>query len=115
MRWFVGTWLLPVVPFHIINVLGIWDCFSSQAAVNFVRRQVAQGKQLSSICEIICDHCLAPNTVDGAGAPGCDNMTIMIIAILHGRTKEDWYKWVKERVNPPSDGKDKNGDEGQEN
>lgn len=25
-------------------------------------------------------------------------MTILIVAITHGRTKEEWYKWVTERV-----------------
>lgn len=25
-------------------------------------------------------------------------MTVMIVAITHGRTKEEWYKWVTERV-----------------
>lgn len=43
------------------------------------------------------DHCLAPDTTSGAGI-GCDNMTILIVAITHGRTKEEWYQWVKERI-----------------
>ena len=47
---------------------------------------------------MICDHCLAPDTLSGAGI-GCDNMTILIVAILNGRTKEEWYTWVKQRVN----------------
>lgn len=46
---------------------------------------------------MMCDHCLAPDTTSGAGI-GCDNMTVMIVAITHGRTKEEWYKWVTERV-----------------
>ena len=43
------------------------------------------------------DHCLAPDTSSGAGI-GCDNMTVLIVAILHGRTKEEWYAWVTDRV-----------------
>jgi len=43
------------------------------------------------------DHCLAPDTTSGAGI-GCDNMTILIVAITHGRTKEEWYQWLKVRV-----------------
>ena len=46
---------------------------------------------------MICDHCLAPDTSGGAGI-GCDNMTILIVAILNGRTKKQWYAWVKKRV-----------------
>ena len=77
---------------------GIWDCLSSQQVVDIVRRQIAEGKELSEICEMICDHCLAPDTLSGAGI-GCDNMTILIVAILNGRTKEEWSAWVTQRVN----------------
>ena len=76
---------------------GIWDCLSSQQVVDIVRSQAAEGKDLAEICEMICDHCLAPDTTSGAGI-GCDNMTVLIVAITHGRTKEEWYEWVKERV-----------------
>jgi protein phosphatase 2C family protein 2/3 len=70
---------------------------SSQQVVDFVRYQVSQGKELTEIGEMMFDHCLAPDTTSGAGI-GCDNMTILIVAITHGRTKEEWYQWVKERV-----------------
>lgn len=46
---------------------------------------------------MIFEHCLAPDTTSGAGI-GCDNMTIMIVAITHGRTKEEWYQWITDRV-----------------
>jgi protein phosphatase PTC2/3 len=65
--------------------------------VDIIRLLVAQGKDLSEICETICEHCLAPDTGSGAGI-GCDNMTILIVAILHGRTKEEWYDWIGSRV-----------------
>jgi len=45
---------------------------------------------------MILDHCLAPDTQ--AGHMGCDNMTLLVVGITHGRTKEAWYKWIKERV-----------------
>ncbi|PPR01739.1 hypothetical protein CVT24_001559 [Panaeolus cyanescens] len=83
--------------FMVIACDGIWDCLSSQQVVDFVRYQVAEGKELSEIGEMMCDHCLAPDTTSGAGI-GCDNMTVLIVAITHGRTKEEWYEWVKERV-----------------
>jgi protein phosphatase 2C family protein 2/3 len=76
---------------------GIWDCLSSQNAVDFIRRKVYEGKELSEIGEMMFDHCLAPDTSSGAGI-GCDNMTLVIVAILHGRTKEEWYDWVRNRV-----------------
>ncbi|THH27991.1 hypothetical protein EUX98_g6194 [Antrodiella citrinella] len=79
------------------RISGIWDCLSSQQCIDVVRRLVAQGKTLPEICEIVCDLCLAPDTNSGAGI-GCDNMTILIVALLHGRTEAEWYQWVKSRV-----------------
>ncbi len=76
---------------------GIWDCLSSQHVVDFVRREVAQGKPLGQICETIMEHCLAPDT-HGAQGIGCDNMTILIVAILDGKTEEEWYTMIKDRV-----------------
>ena len=78
-------------------IAGIWDCLSSQDVVNFVRYQVSEGKELTEIGEMMCDHCLAPDTTSGAGI-GCDNMTVLIVAITHGRSKEEWYTWIADRV-----------------
>jgi protein phosphatase 2C family protein 2/3 len=83
--------------FLVLACDGIWDCLSSQQAVDFIRYQISEGKELTEICEMMFDHCLAPDTTSGAGI-GCDNMTILIVAITHGRTKEEWYQWVTERV-----------------
>jgi len=65
--------------------------------VDVIRLLISEGKSLSEVCEIICDHCLAPDTSSGAGI-GCDNMTILIVALLHGRTEEEWVAWVTDRV-----------------
>ena len=70
---------------------------NSQHVVDFVRREVAQEKPLGQICEIIMEHCLAPDT-HGAQGIGCDNMTILIVAILNGKTEEEWYAMIKDRV-----------------
>ena len=89
-----------VLVFFVLSLLGpagIWDCLSSQQVVDFVRLKVSEGKELSEICEMMCDHCLAPDTSSGAGI-GCDNMTVLIVAILGGRTEEEWYSWVTDRV-----------------
>jgi protein phosphatase PTC2/3 len=58
---------------------------------------ISEGKDLSEIAEIICELCLAPDTESGGGI-GCDNMTILIVAFLHGRTKDQWRTWVTDRV-----------------
>lgn len=83
--------------FLVIACDGIWDCLSSQQVVDVIRLLVSQGKTLPEICEEICELCLAPDT-DGRGGIGCDNMTILIIATLHGRTIDEWYSWVTDRT-----------------
>lgn len=82
---------------YSLSLKGIWDCLSSQQVVDFVRLRVSEGKGLVEIGEMICEHCLAPDTSSAAGI-GCDNMTILIVAILNGRTKEEWYTWMTDRV-----------------
>lgn len=62
-----------------------------------MRYQICEGKELTEIGEMMCDHCLAPDTTSGAGI-GCDNMTVLIVAITHGLSKEGWYEWIKDRV-----------------
>ncbi|KAI0252000.1 phosphatase 2C-like domain-containing protein [Lactifluus subvellereus] len=83
--------------FFVLACDGIWDCLNSQQVVDFVRREVAQGTPMGQICENIMEHCLAPDT-HGAQGIGCDNMTILVIAILNGKSEEEWYAMVKDRV-----------------
>lgn len=83
--------------FLVIACDGIWDCLSSQQVVDFIRLKISEGQELPEIGEMICDHCLAPDTSAGAGI-GCDNMTVLIVAILGGRTKKEWYSWITDRV-----------------
>jgi protein phosphatase PTC2/3 len=76
--------------------VGIWDCQSSQAVVEFVRRGIAAKQDLEKICENMMDNCLASNSE--TGGVGCDNMTMVIIAFLNGKTKEEWYDEIAKRV-----------------
>lgn len=76
---------------------GIWDCLTSQQCVDVVRLLISQGKDLPEIAEIVCELCLAPDTESGAGI-GCDNMTMLVVALLNGKTKEEWSAWVTDRV-----------------
>lgn len=89
--------ITPEDEFVIIACDGIWDCLTSQQCVDAVRLLISQGKDLSEIAEIICELCLAPDTESGAGI-GCDNMTMLVVALLNGKTKEQWRTWVTERV-----------------
>ena len=42
------------------------------------------------------DNCLSSNCE--TGGVGCDNMTMFVIALLHGKSKEEWYKEIADRV-----------------
>ncbi|KAL6309292.1 phosphatase 2C-like domain-containing protein [Sparassis latifolia] len=81
--------------FLILACDGVWDCLKSQQVIDLVRLFVSQGKKLSKVCEDICQHCLAPNPLMGHGD---DNMTLMVVALLHGRTPQQWYEWVTKRT-----------------
>ncbi|KAF2100387.1 type 2C protein phosphatase [Rhizodiscina lignyota] len=82
--------------FLVVACDGIWDCQSSQAVVEFVRRGIAAKQELHSICENLMDNCLASNS--DTGGVGCDNMTVIIIGLLKGKTKDEWYKEIADRV-----------------
>lgn len=86
----------PDDEFLILACDGIWDCMESQEVVEFVRRGIAEKQDLTFICENIMEHCLAPAS-DLSGI-GCDNMTMMIVGILNGKTKDEWYDMIATRV-----------------
>ena len=65
--------------------------------MDVVRLLISEGKELSEIAEIVCELCLAPDTESGAGI-GCDNMTMLVVALLNGKTKDEWRAWVTDRV-----------------
>lgn len=100
----MSLWLLPVMvctlqrswPDHADVLAGIWDCQSSQAVIEFVRRGIAAKQSLAKICENMMDNCLASNSE--TGGVGCDNMTMSIVALLHGKTLDEWYAQIVERV-----------------
>ncbi|KAI9754721.1 MAG: Methyltransferase-like protein 21D [Chaenotheca gracillima] len=82
--------------FLVIACDGIWDCQSSQAVIEFVRRGIAAKQELYRICENMMDNCLSSNSE--TGGVGCDNMTMTIIGFLRGKTPEEWYDTVAKRV-----------------
>ncbi|KAG6415749.1 hypothetical protein SASPL_123164 [Salvia splendens] len=61
--------------FLIVACDGIWDCMSSEQAVDYVKQQLNSEKKLSVVCERVFDRCLAPSS----GLEGCDNMTMIVV------------------------------------
>ncbi|GAA5850421.1 hypothetical protein JCM9279_001410 [Rhodotorula babjevae] len=86
----------PEDEFVVIACDGIWDVLTSQQVIDYVRLSISQDKPLTAICEDLMDRCLAPDS--DWGGVGCDNMTMMVVALLGDRTKDEWYQWVKQRV-----------------
>ncbi|KAI8332400.1 phosphatase 2C-like domain-containing protein [Chlamydoabsidia padenii] len=82
--------------FIVLACDGIWDCMTNQEVVDYIRARIAQHEPLELVCESIMDHCLAPDSE--VGGVGCDNMSIIIVGILNGRTKDEWYDWIASRV-----------------
>ncbi|CAI5755520.1 unnamed protein product [Candida verbasci] len=92
--------------FVILACDGIWDCLTSQKCVECVRRGISERKSLTQISEEIMELCCAP-TSDGSGI-GCDNMSIVIIALLDYETNEtldDWYDKITKRIEENDDDK----------
>ncbi|MBW0543778.1 hypothetical protein O181_083493 [Austropuccinia psidii MF-1] len=83
--------------FLILACDGIWDVYSNQQVVDRVRRLIGERKSLERIAEQMIENSLAPDCE--WGGVGCDNMTFMIVAILGGKTKEQWYDMICERLN----------------
>ncbi|KAJ3011355.1 UNVERIFIED_CONTAM: Protein phosphatase 2C 2 [Siphonaria sp. JEL0065] len=86
--------------FIVIACDGIWDCMSNDQVIDFVMTQIAADQPLSNIAELMMEYCLAGDS--DVGGVGCDNMTVVIVAIL-GDGKgvsmgyEEWVGQVKRR------------------
>lgn len=73
--------------FMLVACDGIWNCMSSQEAVDFVRQHLREAKMskecsknwLSDISGKLMDNCMAADT-SGDGC-GCDNMTAVIVLL----------------------------------
>lgn len=77
---------------------------TNQQVVDFIRARVKEKVPLKIICEQLMDECLADHS--DVGGVGCDNMTVIIVAFLQGKSAEEWYDWVGSKVSTPAPPKD---------
>ena len=62
----------------------------SKEVVDFVAECIEKAPKISSLCEELFDHCLAPDTTgDGTG---CDNMTAVIVQFKREGSGEEAAK-----------------------
>lgn len=83
--------------FLVVACDGIWDCYKSTDLMQLIRHQLALGKKLTDVNEIILNNCISmANTITGIGF---DNMTIIIIA-LHNDHKnlDEWIRTMKNKI-----------------
>ncbi|XP_018322372.1 probable protein phosphatase 2C T23F11.1 isoform X2 [Agrilus planipennis] len=83
--------------FIVLACDGIWDVMCNAEVVQFVRQHIAAGLEPEEICEKLMMHCLAPDC-QMAGL-GCDNMTVVIICLLNGKTYEKLSEKCSQPVN----------------
>ncbi|KAI9155967.1 Protein phosphatase 2C 2 [Blastocladiella emersonii ATCC 22665] len=81
--------------FLVLACDGIWDCISNDDCVRYVRHHLANGKSPVDICEDLMEQCVAPDAE--LGGVGCDNMTVVIVGLLGGRSEDEWANWIRDR------------------
>ncbi|KAI9204755.1 phosphatase 2C-like domain-containing protein [Polychytrium aggregatum] len=82
--------------FVVLACDGIWDVLSNQQVVDFVRERLLNHGDLAKAAEELMDRCLAKDS--DMGGVGCDNMTVIIVGTLLGRTQEQWIEAIKSKA-----------------
>ncbi|CAG8499693.1 2651_t:CDS:2 [Diversispora eburnea] len=63
--------------------------------ISFIRDNISKTLSIRSACEELMERCLAKDSE--VGGIGCDNMTVVIVAFLNGKTVDQWYSWMQSR------------------
>lgn len=66
--------------------------------MEFVRRRIGLGVEPEAICEELMSTCLAPDCQ--MGGLGCDNMTVIVVCFLNGKTYTDYCAQVANTLLP---------------
>lgn len=83
--------------FIIIACDGIWDVFTNQDLIKYIRNKLVLGAKLDEIVANLLDHTLTlANQTTGVGF---DNMSIIIIACQYDQESlEQWYQRMKLKI-----------------
>ncbi|XP_017058076.1 probable protein phosphatase 2C T23F11.1 [Drosophila ficusphila] len=73
--------------FIVLACDGIWDVMSNAEVLEFCRTRIGMGMYPEEICEELMNHCLAPDCQ--MGGLGGDNMTVVLVCLLHDRPYSD--------------------------
>lgn len=76
--------LTPDHEFVLLACDGIWDVMSNEEVIEFVRVRLADKMEPEVVCEELMTRCLAPDA--SMGGLGCDNMTVVLVCFLNGRS-----------------------------
>lgn len=74
--------------FILLACDGIWDVLTNEEAIELVRYALGTGMTPDKVCEDLLRTCLAPDCQ--MGGLGCDNMTVILVCLLHGQSWEDY-------------------------
>jgi protein phosphatase 2C family protein 2/3 len=95
--------------FVLLACDGIWDVVTNEEAVEFVRRRLSMRQEPETICEELMTTCLAPDCQ--MGGLGCDNMTVILVCFLHGKSYEELCAKVASTLNQTKSPESSSGDD----
>lgn len=85
--------------FIVLACDGIWDVMSNEEVLQFCRTRIGLGMQPEEICEELMNHCLAPDCQ--MGGLGGDNMTVVLVCLLHDKPYSDLVARCADSSNQP--------------
>ncbi len=68
---------------------------SNEDIVRYLTKQIAITGSVSEAVESLMDKCLSP---DYETVIGSDNMTITVVALLRGRSLEEWIEHIRQQA-----------------
>jgi len=83
--------------FIVLACDGVWDYMTNEQVIEFIREGIVNRLGLSQIAENLLNECASEKEETSSKKPSYDNMTMIIVGFLQGKTKEEYYNMIKER------------------